>query len=282
MPSSIPNISFEFFPPKTDLGKENLKKTWIILKKFNPQYCSVTHGAGGAGGAADHKTEKIIFELQKLAFKAMPHLTCIGTSKEAIKDIILRYQRNKIERVIALRGDYRAGTETTQGSFNYANELVQFIRNLSGQHFHITVAAYPEFHPHANHAFEDLKNFKRKVESGANSAITQYFYNADSYFAFVDSCEKLGIKIPITPGIMPIDSYERLARFSRSCGAEIPMWLDKRLQALQEDPAGLKEYGAEVVARLCETLLKNGAPGLHFYTLNQAEPTARILENVAF
>jgi methylenetetrahydrofolate reductase (NADPH) len=269
------SLSFEFFPPKTETGDQHLEQTWRKLKAFQPEFFSVTFGAGGT---TQEKTTQIISRIQGDGLNAAPHLSCIGSSRNQIEKLILAYQEKNIHRIVALRGDYPSGMMNTGGDFNHATELVQFIRHLTQDHFHIEVAAYPEFHPQAKDAFSDLRHFKQKVEAGANSAITQYFYNAESYFEFLESCSKLNINIPIVPGIMPIYDYEKLIRFSRVCGAEVPLWLEKRLHVLQGDPIGLRQYGIEVVARLCERLLQGGAPGLHFYTLNQTEPTASILK----
>ena len=275
---SMNNLSFEFFPPKTALSEQHLQTTWKALKVFQPEYCSVTHGAGGA--TLHDKTAQTIFRLQQDGLEATPHLTCIGACKAEITAIILKYQTSGIRHVVALRGDYPPNAQDTGGDFNYASELVQFIRELTGEHFCIKVAAYPEFHPQALNAFSDLENLKRKMDLGATSAITQYFYNSDSYFEFLEGCQKLAIHMPIKPGIMPIDSYERITRISRMCGAELPLWLNKRLHSLQHDPVGFKEYCTEMVARLCERLIQGGIPGLHFYTLNQAEPTVGILQHL--
>jgi len=208
-----------------------------------------------------------------------PHLSCIGSSRGQIRSLLQHYREQGIHRIVALRGDMPSGMRD-QGEFRYANELVAFIRAETGTHFHIEVAAYPEFHPQAPNADSDLRNFKRKVEAGANAAITQYFFNADAYFSFVESCERMGVDIPIVPGIMPITNHTQLARFSDACGAEIPRWVRKRLEGFGDDLPSIRAFGLEVVTRLCSRLLEQGAPGLHFYTMNQAAPTLKIWRNL--
>jgi methylenetetrahydrofolate reductase (NADPH) len=271
-----PTFSIEFFPPKTEEGKAKLRKTREELAKLNPAYISVTYGAGGS---TRQGTIETVLEIQKSGIEAAPHLTCIGASKESVRELLNFYIEHGIKRIVALRGDMPSGMRE-MGEFRYANELVEFIRKETGDHFHIEVAAYPEFHPQAKSAKADLENFKRKVEAGANSAITQYFYNADAYYRFVDDCEKMGVDIPIVPGIMPITNYKNLARFSEMCGAEIPRWLRKRLEYFNDDIASLHEYGIEVSSQLCFHLLQNGAPGLHFYCMNKEYPTLSIWKNI--
>ncbi|MDQ1362946.1 MAG: methylenetetrahydrofolate reductase [Pseudomonadota bacterium] len=271
-------FSCEFFPPKTEQGMEKLFAVSKQLKEVvNPAFFSVTFGAGGS---TRERTFEAVTQISKQsAVNVAPHLSCIGSTREQLAEILQSYKAQNIRRIVALRGDLPSGT-VGKGDFNYANELVSFIREQHGDYFHIEVAAYPEFHPQARSATHDLQNFKRKIEAGANTAITQYFYNMDAYLRFVDSCEKMGINIAITPGIMPITNYTNLARFSDACGAEIPLWLRKRLMDFGDDTDSIKEYGIDVVSDLCNRLLAAGAPGLHFYTLNQAETTLRIWNNL--
>lgn len=272
-------FSCEFFPPKTEQGMEKLLITSQTLKQqINPEFFSVTFGAGGS--TQDRTFEAVNQVNQSSGVEVAPHLSCIGSSKQQIRQILDNYKSQGIKRIVALRGDIPSGM-LSPGEFNYANELVTFIRETTGDHFKIEVAAYPEFHPQADSATSDLKNFKRKVEAGANSAITQYFFNADAYFRFVDSCETMGLDIPVMPGIMPITNFASLSRFSDACGAEIPRWLRKRLQDFGDDVESIKDFGADVVSRLCQQLLDAGAPGLHFYTLNQSEATLRIWNNLS-
>lgn len=264
-----PTFSIEFFPPKTEEGKAKLRKTREELAKLNPAFISVTYGAGGS---TQQGTLDTVLEIQQSGIPAAPHLTCVGSTKENIRELLQIYIDNGINRIVALRGDMPSGMRE-MGELRYANELVEFIRAETGDYFHIEVAAYPEFHPQARSATEDLENFKRKVDAGANSAITQYFYNADAYFRFVDDCEKLGIDIPIVPGIMPITNYKNLSRFSEMCGAEIPRWVRKRLESFGDDVTPLRTFGLQVTTQLSKTLLEQGAPGLHFYSMNQADAT---------
>ena len=274
--NNIP-LSFEFFPPKTADGIANLRETRAQLAKFNPEFFSVTFGAGGS---TTDRTKDTVFEIQAEGFAAAPHISCISSSKEEIRELLTAYQAKGIKRLVTLRGDVPSG-EVSAGDFKYANELVKFIRQETGNWFHLEVAAYPEFHPEALSAAKDMTNFKRKVEAGANSAITQYFYNADAYFKFMDSCRKDGISVPIVPGIMPIYNFTQLARFSNICGAEIPRWLRLRLEAYADDMPSLRALGVDVVSELCERLLAWGAPSLHFYTLNQAGVISSIIKNLA-
>lgn len=271
-------FSCEFFPPKTEQGMEKLLAVSKQLKdEINPAFFSVTFGAGGS---TRERTFEAVTQISKQsAVSVAPHLSCIGATRAQLTEILQSYKDQNIRRIVALRGDMPSGT-VSKGDFNYANELVSFIRQQHGDYFHIEVAAYPEFHPQARSASHDLQNFKRKVEAGADTAITQYFYNIDAYLRFVESCEKMGINIAITPGIMPITNFTNLARFSDACGAEIPMWLRKRLMDFGDDSDSIKAYGIDVVSDICERLLTAGAPGLHFYTLNQAETTQRIWNNL--
>ena len=271
-----PQFSFEFFPPKTPKGTEKLRSTRDELAKLNPKYFSVTFGAGGS---TQQGTIDTVLEIQKAGYTAAPHLSCIGSTKESIDNMLNTYKDNGINRIVALRGDMPSGMQET-GEFHYANELVEYIRNQSDEYFHIEIAAYPETHPQSHDAQSDLANFKRKVDAGANAAITQYFYNADAYLRFVESCEKSGIDIPIVPGIMPITNYTQLARFSDMCGAEIPRWIKKNLQGFGDDRDSIKAFGEDVVTRMCEKLLAAGAPGFHFYTMNQVGPSKAIWDNL--
>ena len=271
-------FSFELFPPKTPEGMEKLKANVLQLAAVKPLYFSVTYGAGGS---TRERTFASVHWLREQGLETAPHLSCIGSSREEIRQILAQYLERGIHRIVALRGDLPSGMGMgVSGDFRYANELVRFIREETGGRFHIEVAAYPEVHPQAPSAQQDLLNFKRKVDAGASAAITQYFYNADAYFAFVESCERQGIDLPIVPGIMPITNYTQLARFSDACGAEIPRWIRKRLQGYGDDLKGIRAFGLEVVSNLCRRLLEGGAPGLHFYTMNQAGPTLRIWQNL--
>ena len=270
-------ISFEFFPPKTAEGMDNLRETRSELAKFNPEFFSVTFGAGGS---TRDRTMDTVLEIQQENFQAAPHISCVSSSKEEIRDLLHAYRSHGINRLVALRGDVPSG-EVSSGDFRYAAELVAFIRAETGDHFHIEVAAYPEFHPEAKTPAADLLNLKRKVDAGANSAITQYFYNADAYFRFIDQCAATGINIPVVPGVMPIYNITQLARFSSVCGAEIPRWLKMRLEEYGDDMASLRAFGIDVVSELCETLKVSGAPSLHFYTLNRSGVISNIIENIS-
>jgi len=272
-----PVFSIEFFPPKTEEGKAKLVEAREKLAKLHPAYFSVTFGAGGSTQQGTIDTVKEIIDA---GYSAAPHISCIGSTKAKIRQMLEDYQQIGVKRLVALRGDLPSGMGGVAGEFRYANELVEFIRNETGDHFHIEVAAYPEFHPQASSAEKDLENFKRKVEAGANSAITQYFYSVDAYYNFVNSCEKMGLDIPIVPGVMPITNYKQLARFSDACGAEIPQWLGKRLQSYGDDIESLRAFGYEVTVKLCRDLLSLGAPGLHFYSMNKDEPTTSIWQSL--
>lgn len=269
-------FSFEFFPPKTVEGVEKLRATRKQLAQLKPKFFSVTYGAGGS---TQERTLETVLEIQKEGHQAAPHLSCIGSTRSSIRAILQQYRDHGIRHVVALRGDLPSGTVDV-GEFRYANELVAFIREETGDWFHIEVAAYPEFHPQARSAQDDLQHFHGKVTAGANSAITQYFYNNDAYFNFLDECEALGIDIPIVPGIMPITNFAQLARFSDACGAEIPRWIRKKLEGYGEDLTSIRAFGLDVVTALCDDLLRQGAPGLHFYTLNQAGPTSTIWQRL--
>jgi methylenetetrahydrofolate reductase (NADPH) len=265
-------FSFEFFPPHTPEGVEKLASVRKQLAALHPEFFSVTFGAGGS---TQDRTIETIRQIKAEGYNAAPHISCVASRRENIRAMLDIYRDMGIRRLVALRGDLPSGMGSL-GEFQYANELVEFIREQTGDHFHIEVAAYPEFHPQAKSAREDILNFKRKMAAGADSAITQYFYNADSYFYFVDECRKLGITVPIVPGIMPIVKFAQLARFSDACGAEIPRWMRRILEGFGDDNESVQAFGLDVVAQLCEKLLAGGAPGLHFYTLNQAGPALAI------
>ena len=248
------------------------------LAVLKPDFFSVTFGAGGSTRVRTFETVQDI--RTKTGIEAAPHISCIGSMTSEIREVLETYKAAGITRTVALRGDHPSGIAGGYGQLRYANELVEFIRRETGDYFHIEVAAYPEFHPQAPSARKDLENFKRKVDAGANGAITQYFYNPDAYYRFIESCEKLGIDIPIVPGIMPIITCTQLVRFSEACGAEIPRWILKRLQEFGDDRKSIREFGIDIGTRLCENLLAQGAPGLHMYTLNQAEASAAIWSNL--
>jgi methylenetetrahydrofolate reductase (NADPH) len=270
-------ISFEFFPPKTVDGIAKLRETRKQLALLNPKFFSVTFGAGGS---TRDRTLDTVVEIQSEGFEAAPHISGISSSKEEITQLLEAYKSKGIRRLVVLRGDLPSG-EVSAGDFRYANELVAFIRQATGDWFQIEVAAYPEFHPESSSPKADIQHFKAKVGAGANAAITQYFYNADAYFRFMDQCHALGITIPIVPGVMPIYNITQLARFSNVCGAEIPRWLRLRLEEYGDDIESLRALGQEVVTGLCEQLLRGGAPGLHFYTLNQSGIISNIAKNLA-
>lgn len=269
-------FSIEFFPPQTAEGVEKLRLVRDKLAALKPAFFSVTYGAGGS---TRERTFSTVREIVAAGLDAAPHLSCIGSSRESIRGILAEFRAEGIRRVVALRGDLPSGM-ADPGEFRYANELVEFIRAETGDHFHIEVAAYPEWHPQARSADDDLQAFVRKVNAGANSAITQYFYNADAYFQFVDATRRLGVDVPIIPGVMPISNFSQLRRFSEQCGAEIPRWIAKRMQAYGDDVDSVRAFGADVVAALCERLIAGGAPALHFYTLNLARPTNAVLQRL--
>ncbi|MBZ0068972.1 MAG: methylenetetrahydrofolate reductase [NAD(P)H] [Thiobacillus sp.] len=269
-------FSFEFFPPKTVEGMDKLRATREQLAQLHPKFFSVTFGAGGS---TRDRTLETVRDIQASGSDAAPHLSCIGSTEESIREILAEYKSQGIRHLVALRGDLPSGSMDA-GEFNYANELVAFIRKETGDWFEIEVAAYPEVHPQARSYAVDLANFKRKVDAGANAAITQYFFNADAYFRFVDEARAMGVTIPIVPGIMPIGNYVQLARFSDACGAEIPRWLRKKLETYGDDMASLRAFGLDVITDLCDRLLAGGAPGLHFYTMNQAGPTTTIWQRL--
>jgi len=269
-------FSFEFFPPNTPEGQEKLRATTRQLAQLQPKFFSVTYGAGGS---TRERTLGTALDIRAMGHAAAPHISCIASTRDGIREWLQRYQDDGIRHLVALRGDLPSGLAAA-GEFQYANELVEFIRKEFGDTFWIEVAAYPEYHPQARTAQDDLNNFKRKVDAGANSAITQYFYNADAYFHFVDACEAMGLDIPIVPGIMPIGRFSQLARFSDACGAEIPRWIRKKLEGYGDDTASIRAFGLDVVTELCDNLLRAGAPGLHFYTLNQAGLTTTIWQRL--
>ena len=269
-------FSFEFYPPKTEDGAASLQVVHSKLAELKPDFFSVTFGAGGS---TRDQTFDTVVDIQAKGIAAAPHLSCVASTKDNIRAILKDYQNHGIAKIVALRGDLPSGMMSA-GEFRYANELVEFIRQETGDYFQIHVAAYPEVHPQSASGNEDFKNFKRKVEAGADAAITQYFYNAEAYFYFLDSCEKNGIDIPIVPGIMPITQYAQLFRFSEMCGADIPRWMRKRLEGFGDDRASIQAFGLDLVTKLCQRLLDSGAPGLHFYTMNQAAPTLAILDNL--
>lgn len=275
------SYSFELFPPRTPEGVAKLPAVIGQLAAVRPNYFSITYGAGGS--TQDGTYETLMAVIKHAGVEAAPHLTCVGSTRAAIADLLQRYRDAGVRRIVALRGDLPATamSASAPGEFHYANELVSFIRETHGDAFKIEVAAYPEMHPQAPNPGVDFENFRRKVEAGADGALTQLFYNADAYIDFMDRCAKAGITIPVLPGIMPITNFASNLRFCTNCGADLPRWIRLRLEELQDDKPALLDFGLEVVTRLCETLLKNGAPGLHFYTGNQAEPTLRLWKNLA-
>ncbi|MGE5170951.1 MAG: methylenetetrahydrofolate reductase [NAD(P)H] [Rudaea sp.] len=267
-----PLYSLEFFPPKTPEGIAKLRAVRRELAGLKPAFCSVTFGAGGS---TREGTLATVLEIRAEGLEGAPHVSCIGSTREGMREVLAEYRRHGIHHLVALRGDLPSGSYGV-GDFRYANELVRFIREETGDWFHIDVAAYPECHPQARTPQDDLASFQRKVEAGANSAITQYFFNADAYWSFVDACAGRGVHVPIVPGVMPISSFSKLARFSDACGAEIPRWIRRRLEGFGDDAASIRAFGLEVVTRMCASLIERGAPGLHFYTLNQSGLTATI------
>lgn len=273
----MPPISFEFFPPKTDEQRATLESALPRLKAFKPEYVSCTFGAGGSTLSYTPETIRRLREVHGL--DAAPHLSCMGGTRDEIRGLLNDYRSMGCKRIVALRGDLPSGM-ASHGDFRYASDLVEFIRAETGDHFHIEVACYPEVHPQSNDALSDLVNFKRKIDAGANGAITQYFYNADGYFRFVDAARALGISAPITPGIMPISNFSQLKRFSDLCGAEIPRWIERRMISYGDDVDSVRELGADVVADLCTRLIEIGAPALHFYTLNRAKSTIAVIERI--
>ena len=264
--------SLEFFPPKTEEGIAKLRAARREFAALKPAFCSVTFGAGGS---TREGTLAAVLEIRADGMEGAPHLSCIGGTRKGIRDVLEQYRSHGIRHIVALRGDLPSGSMDA-GDFRYANELVRFIRETTGDWFHIDVAAYPECHPQSRSPDDDLTSFARKIDAGANSAITQYFFNPDAYWSFVDACAARGITVPIVPGIMPISSFTKLARFSDACGAEIPRWIRRRLEGFGDDTASIRAFGLDVVTRMCASLIERGAPGLHFYTLNQVTLTASI------
>ena len=275
----LPQLSFEFFPPRTDQAVSDLKQTSKILAGYNPEFFSVTFGAGG--GTRELTTETVRELGGRTGIEVAPHISCVGASREAILHSLAVYFEMGVKRIVVLRGDLPSG-DIGVGEFRFASDLVEFIRFKKGKSFRIEVAAYPEFHPQSVNASSDLLNFKRKVDAGANSAITQFFYNVDSYTRLIENCEKLGISIPIVPGVMPITNYRNLSRFASVCGAEIPRWLDKRLLEYEEDLESLRSFGVDVVTKLCERLIAAGAPGLHFFSLNKHSSISAICDFLGY
>jgi len=269
-------LSVEFFPPQTPEGADKLRATWTKLAPLKPAFFSVTFGAGGS---TQDRTFETVEEIRAAGLPAAPHLSCIGSTKARVREILERYRAVGIHRIVALRGDLPSGM-AEPGELRYANELVEFIRKETGDWFHIEVAAYPEYHPQARTPREDLLNFKRKADAGADTAITQFFFNADAYEHFVAAARAAGVTIPIIPGIMPIASFSKLSRFADNCGAEIPRWMRKQFESFGDDAPSIRAYGLDVVTELCERLIKAGAPGLHFYTLNQAGLTTEIVRRL--
>ena len=275
---NTPAISMEFFPPKTTEGADKLRAARVQLAELGPEYFSVTFGAAGSTQAGTRDT---VLEIQREGHKAAPHLSCIGRSRTELREIISEYKSHGIRHIVALRGDLPSGFGGISGEFSHASELIEFIRAETGDWFHIEAAAYPEMHPQARSPQDDLQNFIRKIKAGANSAITQYFYNTDAYFRFVDEVKKAGIDVPVVAGIMPITNYTQLMRFSDMCGAEIPRWIRLKLASFGDDSASIRAFGLDVVTQMCDRLIAGGAPGLHFYTLNQAAPTIAIWQGIA-
>lgn len=259
-------FSFELFPPQTPEGLEKLRVTVSQLVQLRPAFFSVTFGAGGS---TRERTLGVVLELGQQGLAVAPHLSCVAATRASVHELLDQYREAGVRRIVALRGDLPSGMVEI-GEFRFAADLVAFIRAQYGRHFHVEVAAYPEYHPQAKSPDDDLAAFARKVAAGADSAITQYFYNADAYYHFREQCEARGVSVPIVPGIMPITRFTQLARFSDACGAEIPRWIRRRLESFGDDTASIRSFGLDVVTRLCDDLLRNGAPGLHFYTLNQA------------
>ena len=270
------SFSFEFFPPKTPEGIEKLRATWKQLAQLKPRFFSVTYGAGGS---TQERTLASVLEIIADGHEAAPHISCIGSTRADIAATLDLYKSKGIRHIVALRGDLPSGAASV-GDLRYASELVSFIREQTGEHFNIEVACYPEMHPQARSPQEDLRHFKQKVDAGTNAAITQYFFNADAYFRFIDECEAAGIAIPIVPGIMPIGNFSQLARFSDACGTEIPRWLRLKMQGYGDDSTSIRSFGLDVITELCDKLLSQGAPGLHFYSMNQAGPVSTIWQRL--
>ncbi|MER0042346.1 methylenetetrahydrofolate reductase [NAD(P)H] [Pseudomonas sp. MGal98] len=272
------NVSFEFFPTKTDAGHEKLLNTARELAGYNPDFFSCTYGAGGS---TRDRTLNTVLQLDgEVKVPTAPHLSCVGDSKAELIELLNLYKSKGINRIVALRGDLPSGMGMSSGELRHANDLVELIRQETGDHFHIEVAAYPEMHPQARNFEDDIANFVRKAKAGANSAITQYFFNPDCYFYFVERVRRMGVDIPVIPGIMPITNYSKLARFSDACGAELPRWVRKQLEAYGDDTQSIQRFGEEMITAMCERLIDGGAPSLHFYTLNQAAPSLAVWKNL--
>jgi len=276
--SAARNFSFEFFPPKTAAGKDKLRACWRQLAELKPRFFSVTFGAGGS---TREGTLDTVLAIRAEGHEAAPHLSCVASTRAEIAGQLERYRERGIRHLVALRGDVPSGIASS-GEFRHADELVAFIRETTGDWFTIDVACYPEFHPQTRKADDEIRNFKKKVDAGANAAITQYFYNADAYFRFVDDCRMAGIAVPIVAGVMPITNFSQLARFSDACGAEIPHWIRFKLESFHDDSASIRAFGLDVVTAMCERLLAGGAPGLHFYTLNQATLSTEIFKRLGW
>ncbi len=269
-------FSFEFFPPRTPEGKLKLRAAWQQLAQLKPRFFSCTYGAGGS---TREGTLDTVLEIRAAGHEAAPHISCVASTRADVAEQLERYRQHGIRHIVALRGDLPSGIAAS-GEFRYASELVAYIRETAGDWFQIEVACYPEYHPQTRNAADEIRNFKQKVEAGANGAITQYFYNPDAYFRFVDDCRDAGIALPIVPGVMPIGNFSQLARFSDACGAEIPRWMRFKLESFRDDSASIRAFGLDVVTELCDRLLSGGAPGLHFYTLNHAGPTSTIWQRL--
>jgi len=274
--ATLPPISFEFFPPRNEEGTQSLELAIKNLREFTPEFFSVTFGAGGS---TKEKTLETVLKIRALGSAAVPHISCISSSKEDISNLLAKYQAHDINRLVALRGDNPSGAPS-YGNFKYANELVDYIFQETGDYFNIEVAAYPEFHPEALSAKNDMDNFQRKIDAGATGAITQFFFNVDSYFKFMEECQRRSIAIPVVPGIMPIYNVKQLSRFSANCGSEIPRWLRMRLEDYGDDLESLRSFGVDVITELCETLTQYGVPSIHFYTLNQSGIIIKIINNL--
>lgn len=271
------NFSFEVFPPKTKKGLDDLNQARQKLCQLKPKYFSVTFGAGGS---LQQKSLEVVRQFVEHGIAATPHISCVNMTRQRLRELLCEYKQLGIKQLLVIQGDLPSDSTQIEIEFNDATELIIAIRKMTGNHFHIIVAAYPEFHPRATSPTRDIENFKRKIEAGANSAITQFFFNSDAYFRFIEACDKFSIRIPIIPGITPIMNYQKLMQFSTACGAEIPLWLHKHLKSYSDDPISLQEIGIEFVSKLCHSLLQNGVKEFHFYTLNRAEPTHSIIQNL--
>lgn len=277
MPRSTVPISFEFYPPRSDEQKQVLESTWQKLSRLNPRYLTVTFGAGGS--LQDATIQTVTDLLEKSGVTVAPHISCMAKDREMIHGLLEYYRKSGVQRLVVLRGDRPPGAGAS-GPFQFASELVSYVHQAFPDTFHVEVACYPEFHPESPTPESEFKYFRQKVDAGADGATTQYFFNTDCYFRFLEDCERHDINIPITPGIMPITNYKSLARFSAQCGAEIPRWIQKRLEAYGDDIASIREFGLDVVTKLCERLLIGGAPGLHIYTLNRANASLRLWQRL--